>query len=91
MDKTTKYEFLLFILTVFSCSFWIISRVFNVYSLKFVGGFFEFGFIPMLILFFILPVLLLIQVFKSKKALKSYPLFALLIQFITILFLTTRN
>ena len=86
-----KYEFVLFILTIVCSSFWIISRTFNIDNVKYVGTFFEFAFIPMLILFFILPILLLIQVFKSKQALKSYSLIALLIQFVTVIFLTTRD
>ena len=91
MDKNNKYEFILLIVTIVSCVFWIMSRTINVYENKILGAFFELAFLPMLIIFFVLPVLLLIQVFKSKKTLQSFSLFALFIQLITILFLTTRD
>lgn len=91
IDKKYKYDLLLFIFSIVCCVFWIVSRTINVYQYKFLGAFFELAFLPMLILFFVLPILLLIQVFKTKTSLKTYSVIALLIQFITILFLTTRD
>ncbi len=91
INKRYNYDLLSFILSIVCCVFWIISRTINVYQYKILGAFFELAFLPMLILFFVLPFLLLVQVFKTKTNLKTYSLVALLIQFITILFLTTRD
>ncbi len=91
MEKKNKYELALFLLTLITCLFWIFSRSINVYDSKIVGAIFELAFLPMLILFFVMPILLLIQVFKTKTTYKSYSIISLVIIFITIMYITNKD
>ena len=91
MEKKSKFEFVLFILSIITCIFWIFSQLFDVYKYKIIGVFFELAFLPMLILFFVLPILVLIQVIKSKKIFKSLSSISLLILMVTILIIMFRT
>ena len=77
----------IFILSLLSAGYWIISSVFNVYASPFVSVVFELLWLPMLISLLVLPILSFIFLLKEKEPLQSYYLYSLLLSGVAILML----
>lgn len=76
-----------FALSVLLLFFWTVSNCINVYKYIIVGAVFELLWLPMLLLFFLLPIINLVMLIKNKLSLKSLWFYGLLLNVAMILFL----
>lgn len=86
-----RIDKIVFALSIFVCIFWLIGQVVNVYRYALVGAIFEFVWLPMLALFFILPIISILLLIKNKVSFKSLQLYSLLLLIITFLLLTLNG
>lgn len=80
-----------FILSILTSVFWCVGTHVNVYYFAVVGGIFEFLWLPMIVLLFVLPILSFFFFVKEKFNLKSLYLYSFLIVLATILFMTLKE
>ena len=76
---------IIFILTIATAIFWIISKSFNVYRWSVIGAIFEILWFPGLIILFILPIVSLVFWAKEKFRLKSLNPYSILIALAVLL------
>lgn len=82
-----KTEKLLFALSCFTAVFWVGIQFVAVYRFKITGILYEIVAIPMLLLLFILPIILIIQLIRQKPAVRTLNLISLSIIFVTLIVL----
>lgn len=67
--------------------YWVVANSIDVYQYPAVGAIYEILWLPMLLLFFALPIINLVMWVKNKFSLKKIWLYALLINSLTVLYL----
>ena len=78
----------IFVLSVLVFVYWIgVDLIENIYHYAIVGVVYELLWFPFLVLFFLLPIINLVMLIKSRFSFKRMWLYALLINFLTILYL----
>ncbi len=77
-------------LSILLSLFWSIGTQVNIYSNKIVGAIFEFMWLPVILLLFILPIICIIRLFKTSYTNKQLSIYSLLILTITIAFVFFR-
>ena len=75
-------------LTIIVGLFWTIASTTNVYESKIAGAIFELAALAMLLLGIALPIMAIYLVIKNTGSSKIWPILALAISFITILFIS---
>ncbi len=84
VSKTGK---IIFYTAVGVCLFWILGSSFRVYDVPFIGAFFEFLWLPALIVTLLIPVISLIFLVKEQFSFRSLYIYSLLIDVSTVVFL----
>lgn len=85
--KQKKFILLIFLLSIFILLFTVIKTYTNVYANAFIGALFEMAWLPWLLGLFILPLLTLWHIYKTKTPFFSLIYFAFALQIISILIL----
>lgn len=85
IEKNKKTSLVLLILSLLVFSFWVLSRIVNVYHFAIGGAIFEILWLPMIALTFILPLLSFLNWKKEKFALRSFNLISIIISISVIL------
>ncbi len=80
-------EKVLFALSCFASMFWTGVQFVNVYRFKLTGILYEIVSIPMLLMLFILPIVLIIQLIRQKAAVRTLNFISLSILFVTLIVL----
>ncbi len=70
---------IVFALSVLVSVFWYIGQTVDVYRFSFVGVFFEILWLPMVVMFFLLPVISIYFLCKERFSIKSLYLYSILI------------
>ena len=86
-----KIDKIVFALSVFVCLFWLIGQVVNVYRFAVAGALFEIAWLPMLALFFILPIISILLLIKKNVSFKELPLYSLLLLIFTFVLLALNS
>ena len=85
--KQKKFILLILLLSIFILLFTVIKTYTNVYANAFIGALFEMAWLPWLLGLFILPLITLWHIYKTKTPLFSLINFALALQITGILIL----
>lgn len=80
-----KQSTIILLLSLATLCFWYVGNSIDVYQYAVVGAFFEILWLPMIVLFFVLPILSLFFWIKEKWALKSLYLYSFLTGILTVL------
>lgn len=78
-----KSKIILF-LSLLVLTYWVITSLIDVYQYPIVGAIYELLWFPLLLLFFVLPIINLMMFVKNKFSLKKLWLYALLINGLTV-------
>ena len=87
-QKNTRPGKIVFVLTVITGVFWLLSNSIDVYKSAFGGAVFEILWLPIVALTFLLPVLSFVGWFRSKFDFRNYNFYALLGGILIILLLS---
>ncbi len=85
--KQKKFILLIFLLSIFILLFTVIKTYTNVYANAFIGALFEMAWLPWFLGLFILPLITLWHIYKTKTPLFSLINFSLVLQITGILIL----
>ena len=83
MEKLITNKKLIIALSILILSYWLLSKTIDVYQITIIGVLYEIIWLPMLILFIVLPILNTYSLIKNKNCLMSY--FSLALNIITLL------
>lgn len=84
-----KKEVNVFAFSIFLLLFWVLGQSLDLQANKVLGTIFAFFWIPMIIMLFILPVINLTMVMKKGIRIKSYWIYGLFFNLLTIILLCT--
>lgn len=85
--KQKKFILLIILLSVFVLAFTFFKTFTNVYANAFLGALFEMAWLPWLLGLFVLPLLTVWHIYKTKTAFVSWIYLALFVQIISLLVL----
>lgn len=83
MEKLIANKKLLLVLSSLMLLYWLLSKTIDVYQITILGVLYEIIWLPMLVLFIVLPILNTYSLIKNKNNLMSY--FSLALNVITLL------
>ncbi|WP_353078911.1 hypothetical protein [Flavobacterium sp.] len=83
MEKLIANKKLLLVLSSSMLLYWLLSKTIDVYQITIIGVLYEIIWLPMLVLFIVLPILNTYSLIKNKNCLMSY--FSLAFNVITLL------
>lgn len=83
MEKLITNKKLLLVLSSSMLLYWLLSKTIDVYQITILGVLYEIIWLPMLVLFIVLPILNTYSLIKNKNNLMSY--FSLALNVITLL------
>jgi hypothetical protein len=83
MEKLITNKKLIIALSILILSYWLLSKTIDVYQITIIGVLYEIIWLPMLVLFIVLPILNTYSLIKNKNNLMSY--FSLALNIITLL------
>ncbi|WP_396153835.1 hypothetical protein [Flavobacterium sp.] len=83
MEKLIANKKLLLVLSSSMLLYWLLSKTIDVYQITIIGVLYEIIWLPMLVLFIVLPILNTYSLIKNKNSLMSY--FSLALNIITLL------
>ena len=83
MEKLIANKKLLLVLSSSMLLYWLLSKTIDVYQITIIGVLYEIIWLPMLVLFIVLPILNTYSLIKNKNNLMSY--FSLALNVITLL------
>ena len=83
MEKLITNKKLLLVLSSSMLLYWLLSKTIDVYQISIIGVLYEIIWLPMLVLFIVLPILNTYSLIKNKNCLMSY--FSLAFNVITLL------
>jgi hypothetical protein len=83
MEKLITNKKLLLVLSSSMLLYWLLSKTIDVYQITIIGVLYEIIWLPMLVLFIVLPILNIYSLIKNKNNLMSY--FSLAFNVITLL------
>jgi hypothetical protein len=83
MEKLITNKKLLLVLSSSMLLYWLLSKTIDVYQITIIGVLYEIIWLPMLVLFIVLPILNTYSLIKNKNCLMSY--FSLAFNVITLL------
>jgi hypothetical protein len=83
MEKLITNKKLLLVLSSSMLLYWLLSKTIDVYQITIIGVLYEIIWLPMLVLFIVLPILNTYSLIKNKNSLMSY--FGLALNVITVL------
>jgi hypothetical protein len=83
MEKLITNKKLLLVLSSSMLLYWLLSKTIDVYQIAIIGVLYEIIWLPMLVLFIVLPILNTYSLIKNKNNLISY--FSLALNVITII------
>lgn len=86
-SATVTTQKALFVLSCFTSLFWTGVQFMNLYRFRFTVMLYEIISIPMLLLLFVLPIILIIQLIRQKPAVRTLNLISLSIIFVTLIVL----
>lgn len=84
---STKTEKILLWLSLFTCLFWLLIQLVDVYQFKVTGILYEIVSIPMLLMLVILPIVIIIQLIRHKPKFRSLYFLSLSMLFVTLMIL----
>ena len=87
MEKVITNKKLIIALSILILSYWLLSKTIDVYQITIIGVLYEIIWLPMLVLFIVLPILNTYSLIKNKNNLMSYFSLALNIIPLLIVFL----
>jgi hypothetical protein len=83
MEKLITNKKLLLVLSSSMLLYWLLSKTIDVYQIAIIGVLYEIIWLPMLVLFIVLPILNTYSLIKNKNSLMFY--FSLALNIITLL------
>ena len=83
MEKLITNKKLLLVLSSSMLLYWLLSKTIDVYQITIIGVLYEIIWLPMLVMFIVLPILNTYSLIKNKNNLMSY--FSLALNVITLL------
>ncbi|WP_396164837.1 hypothetical protein [Flavobacterium sp.] len=83
MEKLIANKKLLLVLSSSMLLYWLLSKTIDVYQITIIGVLYEIIWLPMLVLFIVLPILNTYSLIKNKNNFMSY--FSLALNIITLL------
>ncbi len=83
MEKLIANKKLLLVLSSSMLLYWLLSKTIDVYQITIIGVLYEIIWLPMLVMFIVLPILNTYSLIKNKNCLMSY--FGLALNIITLL------
>ena len=83
MEKLITNKKLLLVLSSSMLLYWLLSKTIDVYQITIIGVLYEIIWLPMLVLFIVLPILNTYSIIKNKNSLMPY--FSLALNIITLL------
>jgi hypothetical protein len=83
MEKLITNKKLLLVLSSSMLLYWLLSKTIDVYHITILGVLYEIIWLPMLVLFIVLPILNTYSIIKNKNSLMPY--FSLALNVITLL------
>ena len=84
LDFIEKQSKIILVLSLLVLTYWVITSLIDVYQYPVVGAIYELLWFPLLLLFFVLPIVNLVMFVKNKFSLKKLWLYALLINGLTV-------
>ena len=84
LDFIEKQSKIILVLSLLVLTYWVITSLIDVYQYPVVGAIYELLWFPLLLLFFVLPIVNLVMFVKNKFSLKKLWLYALLIHGLTV-------
>ena len=82
-----RIPFVIFLISLITCLFWLLSINFNIYQSSLTGSLYETLWFPMTIAIMVLPIISLVLWLSSKVKFPSWYLYALIIQISLIVYL----
>ncbi len=83
MERLIANKKLLLVLSSSMLLYWLFSKTIDVYQITIIGVLYEIIWLPMIVMFIVLPILNTFSLFKTKNNLMSY--FSLALNIITLL------
>ena len=89
--KEIKRSKKVFLAAVIVCVFWVLMNLFKFYKSPFLEMIVKVLWLPMLIILFLIPIVCLLFLLRKKFNPKSYYLYALILCFLTIIFVAATT
>lgn len=89
--KNSRKSKIVFLISILVSVFWCLGQILNVYRFALVGAIFEFLWLPMLGMLFILPIASLILFRKEKFNVRSLYLYSIIIVVVVFLLMVFRK